>query len=236
MKMYSWILLGGALLVLGFAAGAAPAAPGGFDDHFFIAQAPPPPAGGSFEGGPERRGGPGWMEETPELVTLVRDIAVLRQINQADLSSKQISAILPVLKNLAKQQSQMVGQVKKNLLAERARLLKAQGDSNSKPRVSLGQSAQNYRGKVEAARGKISKLLSAPQAKIINDLIAPPHFALGETGPAGPERRDAKKTAPSPNREQLQELRQNRLGRGHPSVELSRLISLLVEKQKALAK
>jgi hypothetical protein len=235
MKMSSWILSGLLLLALSIGAWAVPGMTSdGRDDDFAIAQMPHNPGGSPF--GSTMRGGPGWMEqESPELVSLVRDIAALRQINRADLSAKQIRDILPVLRALKQQQNQMLIRVKKNLQTERARLLKAQGPDNTKGQTNMGESAGDYRKNVETTQAKISKLLSAAQAKIINDMIAPPRFALEEARTSAPNTRKEPSSSTS-NRERLQELRQNRFGGGHASVEMSRLISLLQEKQKALAK
>jgi hypothetical protein len=207
-----------------------------------LAQQPPTPEGDLSPGrtgyAPPSTGGMGmagsrWMGESPELAQLVRDINALREINRADLTAEQIGKVLPVIKNLAKQQTQMVDQVKGNLLAERARLLKAQGPEKAPSRpLNLLDSTLRYRNFVEEAQQKISGLVSAPQADILNGLITPPGLPMGARPKAGDA--DNKSLTPEARAERLKTLRPTRPGRAQ--VELGRLIELLEEKQAALPK
>jgi hypothetical protein len=205
-----------------------------------LAQQPPTPEGdippGQTGFAPPSPGGMGmagsrWMGESPELAQLVRDINALREINRADLTAEQIGKVLPVIKNLANQQAQMVAQVKGNLLAERARLLKAQGPEKTPSRpLNLLDATLRYRNFVEEAQQKISGLVSAPQADILNGLITPPGLPMGARAAKG----DNKALTPEARAERQKALRQVRPGRAQ--VELGRLIELLVEKQAALPK
>jgi|GEM_PF-6050547 len=198
--------------------GSLPTGPAGFA-----------PSGGGVAGLPASR----WMGESPELAELVRDINALREINRADLTAEQIGKVLPVIKNLERQQTQAVDQVKNTLLAERARLLKAQGPEKTPSRsFNLLDSTLQYRNFVEEAQKKISGLLSAPQAEIINSLITPPGLPMGVRTRKGAS--ETKASTPEARDERLKALRQARPGRAQ--VEISRLIELLEEKQAALPK
>jgi hypothetical protein len=134
----------------------------------------------------------------------------------------------------------MLNQAKNQLLAEKARLLKAKGpgEKTAGKRIELSGLSEAYRKQVAEAQKKLSKILSASQAEIINNMIAPPSLPQmtrerlgqqpGGKGKAGPR---------AMTQEQRQELRKelgNRRTSFHPVVDLDRLVKLLEEKQAAM--
>lgn len=208
---------------------------------------PPPPAAAGDE-----LPGLGPAGKNPEMFGLVRDISILRQINRADLSADQIRRILPLLKELAKEQDKVVGRVKESLQGERERLLRQQGPEKSKPDRRAGEvtairsQSEAYRQKVAATKVELRKILNPQQADIIGRLITPPQPPRGfpgarlvnppDRGPSGP-----RATAPAEPRDRPGRGPTIRGGmRGGPgptadgSSDLNRVIQLLEEKLAAM--
>lgn len=206
---------------------------------------PPPP---HAKGGDELPGvGP--AGKNPEMFGLVRDISLLRQINRADLSADQIRRMLPLLKELAKEQDKVVGRVRKSLQGERERLLRQQGPDKSKPEQRAGELAtirsqsEAYRQKVAATKVELRKILNPQQADIIGRLITPPQPPRGfpgtrlvnppDRGPTGP--RAARPPVRAGRAPELRGgMREGPGSRSEGSSDLNRVIQLLEEKLAAM--
>jgi hypothetical protein len=167
----------------------------------------------------------------PELAQIVRDIMLLRRINEIGLTRDQIGAVIPVLEKRLEDERTMGDDVKRLMLQQRRALL--EGDVSNE---QLQASGNKIKDRVQAFRNQGNRRLDglAPTLKPdqIQKLRALVLAGPGVWGEGAGERQPRETRRPGPPREGGAEPARHQMG---PSAQvLERVVSLLKEKRELM--
>jgi len=155
-----------------------------------------------------------------ELTRLVRDILVLRVINSLGMTRQQMAALIPLLENVVAADRRLRDEARKQLLAERQRLIAgtATPQQSRQAMAAIAAARRRYAQELADIRDQTGQVLSPQQVQKLNRLAS--GAAPGPAKPPGVRK--------SPETQSL------RPG-GSPSAEaLERIIVLLKEKLQAM--